>query len=174
MVNISGILSQAKTLYDDIHTQLINSSEVGVNVTLYYPPTYVDCSNCQLSSYGIIYKTGGPAPFTLGSCPLCASATCKKEVENSEVIKLRVYSVDPTSFSRSNFKKMGISVERPEGELLSIGFMSDLLKVRSANYAVFYSDNQPSTGSMRYKLAGDPRPHGIGKDTFFFCFWEKA
>ena len=173
-INISSILARSKVLYDDIIGQLIRSDEVGVSVKLYYPPTYVECSNCQLTQYGITYRAGGPAPFFLGNCPACGTNTCKKEVEVYDTIKLRVYSNYTTSFSRNIFKKVAESIDSPAGELLTIGFMTDLRKVKSCNYGVFYEEQEASFGSLRYNLAGEPRPHGFSKDTFFFCFWKRV
>lgn len=171
--NISGILQRAKEIYDDIHDQWLNSNIIGVNVNIYYPPTYVDCSNCVMGPYGTMYRAGGPAPFMVGSCPVCGTNTCKKEVEHYDTIKLRIYSINPTSFSRSAFKKLGISIDQPTGDLLTIGFLSDVPKLRSCNYAVFYENQQSKTGSLRYKLISEPIPHGFGKDRYFYCFWER-
>lgn len=173
-INLSGILSQAKSIYDTVNTQMINSSEIGVNIKLYYPPTYVPCGNCQMTNYGITYKTGGPAPFTLGGCPVCGSSTCQKEVESTNTIKMRVYSTAASSFSKKDFKKLGVSIDQPQGEFLTIGFMSDVVKVRSCNYALFYADEESTIGSIRCNLASDPQPHGFGKDIFFFCFWNRV
>jgi len=167
-------MAKAKEIYDDIHTQWLESDEIGINVTLYYPPTYESCINCETNDYGVIYKFGGPMPFTLGNCPMCGTDDCLKETEVTEVIKLRIYSVDPTSFSRSTFKKIGVSIDQPQGELLTIGSVDDLVKVKSCNYAVFYSDQEAAAGSLRYKPSTEPQPHGFGKDMFFFCYWNRV
>ncbi len=176
--DISKILNKAKEVYDATHEQWLNSDVVGINITLYYPPRYEECPNCEFSTYGdgtsTVYKAGGPAPYTLGSCPLCGSASCKKEVEVTEIVKLRIYSIDSTSFTRSTMKKLGISIDQPQGELLTIGRISDLPKIKGCNYAVFYSDQEAKVGSLRYKLSTEPTPHGFGKDKYFYCFWSRV
>lgn len=172
---ISRILDKAKEVYDDTHQQWLDSDAIGVNVKLFYPSTWEDCINCEFDQFGgICYKTGGPIGFTLSGCPVCGTSTALKEVEVTEIIKLRVYSIDSTSFSRASFKKLGISIDQPQGELLTIGSVDDLTKIRSCNYAVFYSDQEGVAGSLRYKLSTDPQPHGFGKDKFFFCFWTRV
>lgn len=171
--NIDRILKKAKEVYDEMHVDWLDSTQIGVAVTLYYPPTYVDCPNCENSDWGNTYRHGGPSPFNLGSCPMCGGS-CQKQNEETEEIRLRVYSVNETNFSSNKFKKMGISVDMPTGELLTIGDLADIGLVSAANYAVFYSDIEGSIGSQRYKLAGEIRPHGFGKDSFFFCFWTRV
>jgi hypothetical protein len=174
MSRVSRVLERAKKIYDEVHTDWLASDVIGINVKLFYPPTYEDCDNCETNTYGTVFKVGGPAPFLLGECPQCGSNDCKKEVEQTEIIRLRIYSVDSTSFSRATFKKLGISIDQPQGELLTIGSVDDLIKIKSCNYAVFYSDQEEVTGSLRYKISTDPQPHGFGKDKFFFCFWVRV
>lgn len=170
--NISKILAKAKSLYDDIHTQIIDSDEVGVDVTLYYPVTYTECINCQHSDWGNTYKHGGPAPFNLGSCPMCGGS-CQQQFEESDVVRLRVYQSDASGFSKTQLRKIGISIDLPTGDLITIGKISDLSKIKSAAYAVFYSDQESVVGSQRYKISTEISPHGFGKDKFFFCRWSR-
>jgi len=174
MVNITGILNRAKEVYDNTHAQWLSSDVIGTNVKLYYPPTYESCPNCEMGPYGVIAKFGGPITFVYGPCPVCGSSDCLKEVEVSDIIRLRVYSLDSTSFTRSTMKKLGISIDQPQGELLTIGSVDDLQKVRSCNYATFYSDEESVVGSLRYKISTEPQPHGFGKDKWFFCFWIRT
>lgn len=171
--NINRILKKAKEVYDDMHFKWLASSQIGTAVTLYYPPTYTDCPNCEHSEWGNTYRHGGPAPFSLGSCPMCGGS-CQKQHEETEEIRLRVYDTSSSSFSKSALKKMGISIDVPTGELLTIGDIADISLVTAANYAVFYSDIEDIIGSFRYKVAGEIRPHGFGKDTFFYCFWTRV
>lgn len=171
--NISRILAKAKVWYDSINDQWIDSDEIGVDVTLYYPSTIEDCANCQFTTYGIVYKTGGPHPFNLGNCPACGSGDCKKEVEHTESINLRIYSVDPGSFSKQAIKKIGISIDQVQGDFLTIGKMTDVEKVRACNYAVFFENQENNVGSIRVKLSMDPQPHGFSKDKYFFCYWSR-
>lgn len=171
--NISKILSKAKEVFDATHQEWLDSDVIGVNTKLFYPSTFEDCPNCLSGSYGVVYRTGGPAPFNFGQCPLCASATCKKEVEATDLIRLRVYSTDAQSFTKSRMSKIGISIDQPQGELLTIGSNADLMKIRSCNYAIFYYDEQSVAGSLRYKVSSEPQPHSFGKDKLFFCFWSR-
>ena len=174
MSRVSRILDRAKEIYDETHAEWLASDAIGINVKLFYPPTYEECDNCETNTYGTVYKAGGSFPFTLGGCPACMSDNCMKEVEQTEVVRLRIYSIDSTSFSRATFKKLGISIDQPQGELLTIGRITDLPKIKGCNYAVFYSDQEDKVGSLRYKLSTEPTPHGFGKDKYFYCFWNRV
>ena len=171
--NIKNILKKSKQIFDDVNTQWIDSDEIGVKVTLVYPSTIEVCDNCQMTSYGIVYKTGGPAPFTLGDCPACGGAQCSKENEVIEDIRCRVY-FGPANFAKFNFKKLGINIDQPTGDYLIISKISDIQKIKNANYALVYSDQKNTVGQIRIELSSEPIPYGFGKDKFFFSFWTRV
>lgn len=172
-MDISRQLKKAKEVFDDINTQWIDSDQIGVDVTLYFPPTYEECDVCQNSDWGNTAKFGGPMGAHLGSCPACGG-TCNKEIEVTRDIKMRVYSTDAQGFSLKKFKKLGVSINVEDGDLFSIGHIADAKYIASANYAVFYSSTTSETGPLRYNLSSEIRPHGFGKDKFFFCTWKRA
>lgn len=175
MPNINKILKKVKKQYDSICDQMLESDVIGSNVKLFYPPTFENCVNCEFASFGspkTIYRAGGPAPFTLGGCPMCGGS-CKKEVEHTEVVRLRLYSSDSKGFDRRFFKQLGINIDVPEGNILSIGYLADLTKIKSANYAQLYTD-QNEYHDWRYKLSSEPAPHGLGRDKYFYCFWSRV
>jgi hypothetical protein len=171
--NISRILKKTKEIFDDINSKWIDSEEIGVSVDVFYPSKLEDCNNCELSDYGIVYKTGGIAPFLLGDCPVCGSSSHKKEVEVSETLKVRLYS-GSGGFSKFNFKKLGISVDSPTGDFLLIGKISDLTKIKNANSILLYSNQKDSVGHIRASLSSEPHTYGFGKDRFFFCFLSRV
>ena len=82
-------------------------------------------------------------------------------------------SSDAKGFGRSIFRQLG-GVKYVDNQLLTIGFMTDYGKVSNCVKADFYLETEGITGRKTYKLSSDVHPHGFGKDTFFFCFWEKA
>ena len=171
--NISRILKKSKQIFDKTNTEWILSDEIGVNVDIFYPPKFVDCNNCELSEYGVIYKTGGIAPFYLGDCPVCGSSAHKKELEVKETIKVRLHT-GTGNFSKFNFKKIGVSIDQPTGDFLLIGRTQDLQKVKNANYLVLYSDDKDGVGHIRASVSSEPHPYGFGKDQFFFCFLSRS
>lgn len=170
--NITAILNKANEIYNSVCDQFLSSDVTGSNVKLYYPPTLVDCPNCEYTEWGSCYKAGGPSPFSLGSCPTCGGADPTKESEATETIRLRVYSGEG-GFNKSVFKKLGVSIDHPQGELFTIGSVNDLQKIKSCNYAIMFSDEE-ARGSQRYSLSSEPHLHGFSKNRYFYCFWERV
>lgn len=161
MPNISSILARAKQIYNDTVDQFLDNDEIGSDVTLYYPPTFTECINCEYNQYSDknIHRNGGPIPFTLGDCPMCAGS-CQKEVEQTEVVRMRVYS----AYNKNLFKNLGINIQSPSGDFLTLFYLSDVSKVNSANYAIL--------NTKRCSLASDPIPYGFGRDRYVYAFWK--
>ena len=170
-INISKILAKTKKEYDDIMTQWIESSEIGHDVIIYYPPTYVNCDICQYSGWGNSTINSGPLPSVSSDCVQCGG-TCQKEVYTTDSMRARLYSSDPSGFSPSLLKKLGVSYSHPDYQILMIAKVSDLKKVENSEKAQFYSNLEDIYGKKFFQLASDIRPHGFGKDKFFFCFWK--
>jgi hypothetical protein len=163
-INISKVLHIVKEKYDDICTQLIASDEIGQVVRLHFPPTWENSANPQFNDWGGASINGTPY--------IDGNANNQKQVEVTAEIRMRVYSTDAQGFGRSAFKQLGAG-KYVEGQLLTIGLMSDYTKVVDCIKADFYTETESTTGRKSYKLYSDVRPHGFGKDKFFFCFWEK-
>lgn len=164
-VNISGILNTARVLYNDIGAQLIASDEIGQLVRIHYTPLWETSANPQFSQWGNASINATPS--------LTTGEINKKQVEVTEEIRMRVYSTDAQGFGQSIFRKLA-GTKYSEDQLLTIGLMSDYSKVANCLKADFYIATESITGRKSYKLVTEPRPHGFGKDTFFFCFWEKG
>lgn len=164
-VNIFSILAQSKTIYDDICGQLIASDEIGQLVRIHYAPVWEPSATPQFPEWGNASINGTPN--------LSPNGNSQKQTEVTEEIRMRVYSSDATGFGRSIFRRLA-GTKYVEGQLLTIGLMTDYKKVANSVKADFYLGTEATTGIRSYKLATEIHPHGFGKDKFFFCFWEKA
>jgi hypothetical protein len=164
-INISSILAQSKAIYDDICGQLIASDEIGQLVRVHYAPIWEPSSTPQFPEWGNASINGTPN--------LSPNGNSQKQTEVTEEIRMRVYSSDATGFGRSIFRRLA-GTKYVEGQLLTIGLMTDYKKVANSVKADFYLGTEATTGIRSYKLATEIHPHGFGKDKFFFCFWEKA
>lgn len=163
-INISSILAKSKEIYDGVCLQLIASDEIGQLVRIHYTPTWTPSSTPQFPSWGNANFNGTPN-FSAGQ-------TSQKQAEVTEEIRMRVYSTDSKGFGQSIFRQLG-GAQYTQGQILTIGLMQDYGKVVDCVKADFYIATESVTGVKPYKLITDVRPHGFGKDTFFFCFWEK-
>ena len=162
--NISKILQTAKSVYDDIATQLIASEEIGQLVRLHYAPSWTPTTSTQYSDWGVNSTFNGMPNLTTGQ-------TGQKQVEATDEVRMRVYTGE-AGFSWAKFRNIA-GLQYTEGQILTIGLMSDYAKVVDCVKADFFIATEDITGVKPYKLATEVRPHGFGKDTFFFCFWER-
>ena len=162
-VDISSILAQSKVIYDDICGQLIASDEIGQLVRIHYAPVWEPSSTPQFPEWGNASINATPN--------LSPAGNSQKQVEVTEEIRMRVYSSEATGFGRSIFRKLA-GTKYVEGQLLTIGLMTDYKKVANSVKADFYLGTEATTGIRSYKLATEIHPHGFGKDKFFFCFWK--
>ena len=164
-INISNILAKTKVIYDDICSKLITSTEIGQLVRIHFAPQWEVSSYPQFDGWG--NASINATPHTDGE------QTGRKQVEVTAAIRMRVYSSESQGFGRSIFRKLAGS-KYVEGQLLTVGFMSDYSKVADCVKADFYIETEGVTGRKTYKLATEILPYGFGKDKFFFCFWEKV
>lgn len=171
--NIQRAFERCKKEYDKINVELIESNEFGSDFKIYYPPKLVECTNCLPTQYGVIHRSGGPMPFTLGDCPWCGSDSGQKEHEHTETIRAKLYP-STGGFAKNFYSKIHQSLEVVDGEFLGIFLLSDIEKIRSANYAVIYDKTSTTIGEIKVTLASEPMPHGVGRDKFFFCFWKRT
>jgi len=162
--NISKILKKTKDEYDNICDQLIASDEVGQLVRVHYRPTFIPSTTPQFTGWG---------NASLNATPMLTDGqTGLKQNELTAEIRMRVYSTDPQGFGVSSFRKIG-GARMVEGEILTIGLMADYQKVANCAFADFYITTEGITGIKSYTLSSEIRPHGFGKDRYFFCYWNK-
>lgn len=141
----------------------------GVSCTLYYPPIKEICSNCVYNpvtgASSNKYKTGGPYPFEGGLCPYC-DGNGYEESTQTESIMLRCY------FDRKSWAKMGVDYKLADGSCVVYGHMRDISKLQKAN-EITLNDQNAGNGVFRYRLAGEPTPHGFKKTKYFIAAMER-
>lgn len=139
----------------------LNDNHVGRDCTIVYPPKRIPCNNCIIKPVGAasvnVYRTGGPAPFSFGTCPLCGGDGYS-ETEVTDTIRLRVY------WNRSEWLRIGGNINVEDAEAMIIGFMVDLPKVQRATELILVKDNNVN---YRVVLMGKPTPWGFGKNRYF-------
>lgn len=142
----------------------IDDDHIGRACTLVYPPKRESCANC-IKPVGMsttnTYRDGGPMPFTFGGCPLCGGDGYK-ETEVTESIRLRIY------WSRADWIRIAGSIVAEDAEVMIIGYMSDLPKVRKAIHIKLADDNNEA--DYRAAVVGKPMPWGFGRNRYFVAY----
>lgn len=162
------IPSGLKTIYNTFADTMIDNDMIGQTCTLYFPGKQIECPNCIFSGgFGgagsNVYKTGGPAPFTYGNCPLC-NGKGKKEVEVTASVRLRCY------FNKKDWRSVSPNIQIPDATMMTIGYLTDLPNIKSCSY-IEAVNKQTNYLKERYKLAGEPHTHGFYKDRYFIAYW---
>lgn len=93
-------------------------------------------------------------------------STSYSTTETSENIKLRVY------WDRKSFKKISDLVI-PDGGIMTIGYLTDLPKIRSCEYMKPNISNEAYLG-YKFERTDNPIPWGIRKDRYFVCGWKQV
>jgi hypothetical protein len=154
------IPSSLKTVYNEFADSLLSSDMTAFICKAHYPPVKEACINCEAGPFGdgSTYRAGGPNPFTFGVCPICQGAGFK-EVETSENLRLRVY-LTPKKFKDPE------NIETASGYV--IGFLTDMDKIKRAAFLEIISEHT-NYHMLRFRLAGQPIPHGFGRTRYFRC-----
>jgi ribosomal protein S2 len=87
-----------------------------------------------------------------------------EETETSENIKLRVY------WDRKAFKKIA-DLEIPDGGIMTIGYLSDINKIKNCDTLIPNIENLAYT-NKRFTKVDEPIPWGLRKDRYFVCGWS--
>ena len=154
--------------YNEACDFFLDDDHIGRACTVVYPPKRTACVNCLNpvgSSSSNVYRHGGPMPFSFGSCPLCGGGGYSEE-ETTESIRLRVY------WSRADWIKIAGSIVVEDAEVMIIGYMTDLPKVRQAANLLLADDNNEA--DYRATVIGKPNPHGFGRNRYFLAFLTGA
>lgn len=137
----------------------------GVSCTLIYPPVKSLCPNCiynsRVGSSSNKYKIGGPVPFDGGLCPVCDGNGFQEESQE-ESIMLRCY------FDKKSWMKLGVEFKLADGGCVVYGHIRDMNKVQKAN-EITLNDANSGNGVFRYRLSGEPIPHGFKKKKYFIA-----
>jgi hypothetical protein len=156
-------------VYNSFADDFINLN-FGVNCTVFLPSLKVQCDNCVFDTINNkssnMYLAGGPIPFTFGVCPWC-DGNGFKEIPNSSVIKMKVY------FSRKNWIQIVPNINIPDGSVQTIGFLSDLPKIKAAQFVRINSDVAGYI-NYDYTLFGEPFPHGFKQNRYFIAYWKRS
>ncbi len=160
-----------KAIYDEVVTALINS-EWAIVCKINQPAKKTECPNCLLNTLSNtssgVYKFGGPIAFDDGGiCPYCNGDGYVESVHTDNV-RMMIYW-DANQYAR----ELNIPIRFPDGTIASKGLMGDYTKIDMCDNMVLHN-GIPNSPVFTYIKAGQPTPFGIGKDSFFVCYWKRT
>jgi hypothetical protein len=114
------------------------------------------------------YRSGGPAPFQIGNCPMCNSVG-KLQSEEHATIKMTI------DWRPKNFEIFGPNIRLPSGGIVTRGYITDLPKVEKCDKMMIVNPGMQSYGHYSFKLAGEVvEPFQIIQNKFFAALWQRV
>lgn len=163
----SSVKSVITAALDDLITEL------GKNCMLVYPPKMTACVNCVYDPIGKkssnVYLSGGPTPFgATQRCPMCDGAG-RMAIPVQESIKL-LCSLDPKKFF---MPVPDIPIGSPEAYLQTKGMLSDLPKIKRADFLIFQTDISGII-EKKFRLFKEPADiSNIIQGRYFVATWKQ-
>ena len=146
------------SLYKDFADSMI--TEFGVNCELHY----IKKIQTTVSTIPTVKKSKSMRAYEKTN-DFIQDSVNYESVETTESVKLRTY------WTRKDFKTIA-DIAIPDGGLMTIGYLSDLPKIRSCEFMTPNTENDAYLG-YRFVRVGNPIPWGILKDRYFVCGWEQ-
>lgn len=161
-------------MYVDAIDAAIASCAMSVPCRISYGVTkYSECTNCIYSPVSQRstnkYKSGGPAPFTTGLCPLCAGAG-RIPVETTEDICLTPVWDYKSWIPISSVHK--ILAQSPEGFVQTISKIDTVNTLKRAKDIVIDTDIENYT-RHKFQRWGEPEPVGLGRSSYIVTMWKR-
>ena len=172
--NFSSIISSALlSLHEEAIDDII-ASDIGEDITIYYPPRWIDCADCETdvigNKPGTININGRPVPINAGNkCQFCGG-TGKIQEETTEDIRGLIYW--RLSSTTRWAKLFNIQIQIPDNFVELVADKNTLNKILSANFIEVATRHAPAK-IYRYKLASEPEPLGF-RGKYIICLLQKA
>ena len=155
-------------IYYEVCDELIDSVFIGENCKIFYPPKRVICVHCnnQLASTrsSNFFKHGGPGPRM--ACHTC-NDNGYTEQQVTETIRMRVY------WHPKDWVTIQASIKAPAGSVQVVGYIRDMPKIIRADEIQVLTDVE-AYRQYRFKLHGEPTPHGFGHDRYFLAVLSRT
>lgn len=166
----AGLIStEFKTLHVQMITELISGCSVTCTVT-FGVTLYNDCPNCLFDPIGNKsanrYQTGGPAPFTVGQCPMCAGVGKIPDEQTSTLSLAPIYDY------KSWIPGITSNVRSPNGFVQTISAFSTYDTLKQAKEVIMDTAIDSSTRA-RFERFGEPEPCGMGASSFVLTMWKR-
>lgn len=146
---------------------------------LFFTPTTIACANCVSDAIGHKtsnrWRSGGPAPFDLGTlCPVCGG-TNQLTTENSKTITMNCsFRIAEWASSKGVGPRSPTNIRIPDGMAITRGFLTDMPAIMQAKYAILNCNIEPYL-HYRYVLDSELNdPNKIVQNRYFKCMWRRS
>ena len=166
--NVGLLVKIRKIEVEDNCSTLVHNLEID-DVHQYVAGTFLTC-NCIFDPIGNKSSNrhipGGPAPFTVGQCPMCAGVG---KIPNEQTSTL---SLAPIYDYKGWIPGITSNVRSPGGFVQTISAFSTYDTLRQAKEVIMDTAIDSSTRA-RFERYGEPEPCGIGASSFVLTMWKR-
>jgi len=164
------ITSDFKDLFVNMIDALLEDDALTVPCRLIYEGTkWTLCANCTPSPMSgrstNVYKSGGPAPFYTGTCPICHGVSRIPDEQTEEIYMAAIW----------NHKDWlgDVVVQNPNDFVQTISKIDTLDNIRRTNEIVIDTTIENYVKNV-FKLSGAPTVCGLGAKSYVFALWERV
>jgi DnaJ-class molecular chaperone len=170
MTGFEGLItSEFKALFNDAIDALLENTALTTKTQLIYSGSKItSCDNCLINMMtgrsSNKYKSGGPIPFSTGTCPKC-SGEGKLIDEQTEYLYLGVI--------RDSKKFVGNPpINNPNEHIQTVSKLSTYSKLKKANKLIVDVDNTNESRNI-FERAAEPNFIGFNGGDYIITLWKR-
>lgn len=166
----TGLISTTfKQHHIDMITEVIRGSSVTCQL-IFGITLYADCPNCEYDPIGNKssnrYESGGPSPFTVGSCPVCMGVGKIPNEETEEISLAPIYDY------KEWIPEISSNVRSPYGFVQTLSLLETYPSLQRAK-EVIIDTCITSTARQRFERYQEPQVGGLGSSAFVMVLWKR-
>lgn len=167
----TGLIStELKTIFTNAIDEVLRGTSVPCRL-VYSGTKFTKCPNCNFNSItgksANTYLSGGPQPFSKGTCPFCNGDGRIAAENDDDIINLAVL------WDYRKWFQVGQVVANPDGMIqviCSIALISRLKKARE----IIVDTNLEKYVRHKFIRDGEPTPIGLGDDQYIISMWKRS
>ena len=175
MSSFTGIISSSfKTLFTNAIDSLLEDTALTVPCQLIFADSdIVECTNCYLDTMtgrsNGNYKTGGPIPFTQGTCPYCygVGTLATDNTTNLNLIVIWNYK------EWIGWNNIPDNTMVPFGYCQTLSKLSTLSDIKRAKEILLNTDLSIYV-KHKFNRISEPNPIGLGGDNYIVTMWKRV
>lgn len=161
------ITDDMKTLHSNMIDGLIEGNSVPCQL-IFSGTRFTSCANCIFSpatgKSSNKYLTGGPAPFSFGTCPICHGDGKIEDIQTQDVNLAVIFN--------SKEWIVSVPVDSPDEFVQTLCTITLLSTLKRANQIVVNTDIINYTQN-KYERFNEPQPCGLGQSSHIWTLWKR-
>jgi hypothetical protein len=137
---------------------------------VYSGTKFTACPNCKINTItgksANTYRSGGPIPFSKGTCPFCSGEGKIAAENDDDTVNLAVI------WDYKKWLQIGY-VGSPEGKVQIICPLGLISRIKKASEIIVNTQLEKFV-RHRFIREGEPTPIGFGDDQYIVTMWKRS